>query len=135
MFRSASRAGHSWPSTTARSPACASSEGTGASGAQDTDGGGQEYGCGRPSAAGERRVDPQADLGSGTNHEFDERSRAIGLMSGIKVVEVASWTYVPVAGAVLAEWGPTSSRSSTRDRRPPARPGRFARLRLSGSVA
>jgi len=29
----------------------------------------------------------------------------MGLMSGIKVVEVASWTYVPVAGAVLAEWG------------------------------
>jgi crotonobetainyl-CoA:carnitine CoA-transferase CaiB-like acyl-CoA transferase len=26
-------------------------------------------------------------------------------MDGIKVVEVASWTYVPVAGAVLAEWG------------------------------
>lgn len=26
-------------------------------------------------------------------------------MSGIRVVEVASWTYVPVAGAVLAEWG------------------------------
>lgn len=26
-------------------------------------------------------------------------------MRGIRVVEVASWTYVPVAGAVLAEWG------------------------------
>jgi crotonobetainyl-CoA:carnitine CoA-transferase CaiB-like acyl-CoA transferase len=26
-------------------------------------------------------------------------------MDGIRVVEVASWTYVPVAGAVLAEWG------------------------------
>ncbi len=26
-------------------------------------------------------------------------------MNGIRVVEVASWTYVPVAGAVLAEWG------------------------------
>jgi crotonobetainyl-CoA:carnitine CoA-transferase CaiB-like acyl-CoA transferase len=26
-------------------------------------------------------------------------------MDGIKVIEVASWTYVPVAGAVLAEWG------------------------------
>lgn len=26
-------------------------------------------------------------------------------MSGIRVVEVAAWTYVPVAGAVLAEWG------------------------------
>ena len=29
----------------------------------------------------------------------------MGLMSGIRVVEVASWTYVPVAGAILAEWG------------------------------
>jgi crotonobetainyl-CoA:carnitine CoA-transferase CaiB-like acyl-CoA transferase len=26
-------------------------------------------------------------------------------MDGIRVVEVASWTYVPIAGAVLAEWG------------------------------
>ncbi|MHB1582253.1 MAG: CaiB/BaiF CoA transferase family protein [Acidimicrobiales bacterium] len=26
-------------------------------------------------------------------------------MSGVRVVEVASWTYVPVAGTVLAEWG------------------------------
>jgi crotonobetainyl-CoA:carnitine CoA-transferase CaiB-like acyl-CoA transferase len=29
----------------------------------------------------------------------------MGIMDGIRVVEVASWTYVPVAGAVLAEWG------------------------------
>jgi crotonobetainyl-CoA:carnitine CoA-transferase CaiB-like acyl-CoA transferase len=28
-----------------------------------------------------------------------------GIMSGIRVVEVAAWTYVPIAGAVLAEWG------------------------------
>jgi crotonobetainyl-CoA:carnitine CoA-transferase CaiB-like acyl-CoA transferase len=26
-------------------------------------------------------------------------------MSGVRVVEVAAWTYVPAAGAVLAEWG------------------------------
>lgn len=26
-------------------------------------------------------------------------------MQGIRVVEVAAWTYVPIAGAVLAEWG------------------------------
>lgn len=26
-------------------------------------------------------------------------------MRGIRVVEVASWTYVPIAGALLAEWG------------------------------
>ena len=29
----------------------------------------------------------------------------MGTMDGIRVVEVASWTYVPIAGAVLAEWG------------------------------
>jgi crotonobetainyl-CoA:carnitine CoA-transferase CaiB-like acyl-CoA transferase len=29
----------------------------------------------------------------------------MGIMDGIRVIEVASWTYVPVAGAVLAEWG------------------------------
>lgn len=28
-----------------------------------------------------------------------------GVMDGVRVVEVAAWTYVPVAGAVLAEWG------------------------------
>ncbi len=27
------------------------------------------------------------------------------VMSGVKVVEVAAWTFVPAAGAVLAEWG------------------------------
>jgi crotonobetainyl-CoA:carnitine CoA-transferase CaiB-like acyl-CoA transferase len=28
-----------------------------------------------------------------------------GIMKGIRVVEVAGWTYVPIAGTVLAEWG------------------------------
>jgi crotonobetainyl-CoA:carnitine CoA-transferase CaiB-like acyl-CoA transferase len=28
-----------------------------------------------------------------------------GIMSGIRVLELASWTYVPMAGGVLAEWG------------------------------
>jgi crotonobetainyl-CoA:carnitine CoA-transferase CaiB-like acyl-CoA transferase len=28
-----------------------------------------------------------------------------GIMQGIRVVEVAGWTYVPIAGTVLAEWG------------------------------
>ncbi len=28
-----------------------------------------------------------------------------GTMAGVRVVEVASWTFVPAAGAVLAEWG------------------------------
>jgi len=27
------------------------------------------------------------------------------IMSGVRVLEVAAWTYVPAAGAVLAEWG------------------------------
>ena len=27
------------------------------------------------------------------------------ILKGVKVVEVAAWTYVPMAGAVLAEWG------------------------------
>src|SRR3954466_13039239 len=34
-----------------------------------------------------------------------EGSQMIGIMSGVRVVEVASWTFVPAAGAVLAEWG------------------------------
>lgn len=29
----------------------------------------------------------------------------VGVMNGIRVLEVASWTYVPTAGAVLKEWG------------------------------
>ena len=28
-----------------------------------------------------------------------------GVMAGVRVVEVAAWTYVPMAGGVLAEWG------------------------------
>jgi crotonobetainyl-CoA:carnitine CoA-transferase CaiB-like acyl-CoA transferase len=27
------------------------------------------------------------------------------ILSGIRVLEVASWTFVPAAGAVLADWG------------------------------
>src|SRR5882762_10058679 len=34
----------------------------------------------------------------------DEPS-AVGLMAGIKVVEVATWAFVPSAWAVMAEWG------------------------------
>jgi len=29
----------------------------------------------------------------------------VGAMDGVKVLEVAAWTFVPAAGAVLAEWG------------------------------
>jgi crotonobetainyl-CoA:carnitine CoA-transferase CaiB-like acyl-CoA transferase len=32
-------------------------------------------------------------------------SIVVGVMSGIRVVEVAAWTYVPVAGALMTEWG------------------------------
>src|SRR6266851_3989940 len=28
-----------------------------------------------------------------------------GMMEGVRVLEVASWTFVPAAGAVLADWG------------------------------
>ena len=34
-------------------------------------------------------------------------------MDGFPVLEVAQFTFVPSAGAVLADWGPTSSRSNT----------------------
>ena len=27
------------------------------------------------------------------------------VLAGIRVVEVAAWTFVPISGAVLAEWG------------------------------
>ena len=26
-------------------------------------------------------------------------------MAGVRVVELAAWTFVPAAGAVIAEWG------------------------------
>ncbi|MGW6360288.1 CaiB/BaiF CoA transferase family protein [Streptomyces sp. NPDC055092] len=29
----------------------------------------------------------------------------VAILNGMRVVEVASWTYVPIAGAVMAEWG------------------------------
>lgn len=28
-----------------------------------------------------------------------------GVLSGVRVVELASWTYVPAAGVALADWG------------------------------
>jgi crotonobetainyl-CoA:carnitine CoA-transferase CaiB-like acyl-CoA transferase len=28
-----------------------------------------------------------------------------GVLRGVRVVELASWTYVPSAGAALADWG------------------------------
>ena len=35
------------------------------------------------------------------------------ILRGIRVIELAAWTFVPAAGAVLADWALTSSRSST----------------------
>ena len=32
-------------------------------------------------------------------------SATSGILSGVRVVELASWTFVPAAGAVLADWG------------------------------
>ncbi|MGH3969615.1 MAG: CoA transferase, partial [Mycobacterium sp.] len=28
-----------------------------------------------------------------------------GVLQGVRVVELASWTYVPSAGAALSDWG------------------------------
>jgi crotonobetainyl-CoA:carnitine CoA-transferase CaiB-like acyl-CoA transferase len=28
-----------------------------------------------------------------------------GVLTGVRVVELASWTYVPAAGVALADWG------------------------------
>ncbi|MFC3214383.1 hypothetical protein [Novosphingobium panipatense] len=36
------------------------------------------------------------------------------VMEGVRVLEVAQFTFTPAAGAVLADWGPMSSRSSIR---------------------
>src|SRR4051794_41867825 len=33
------------------------------------------------------------------------RPRMKDVLAGIKVVEVAAWTFVPISGAVLSEWG------------------------------
>src|SRR6202034_2311966 len=44
-------------------------------------------------------------MASGPSTINAEEPAVVEIMSGIRVLEVASWTYVPVAGAVLAEWG------------------------------
>jgi crotonobetainyl-CoA:carnitine CoA-transferase CaiB-like acyl-CoA transferase len=36
---------------------------------------------------------------------FEKESTVAGVMQGVKVLEVAGWTFVPAAGAVLADWG------------------------------
>ncbi|MBA4084265.1 CaiB/BaiF CoA transferase family protein [Janibacter terrae] len=43
------------------------------------------------------------------------------LMQGVKVVEVASWTFVPAAGAVLADWGADVIKVEHPDRGDPQR--------------
>src|SRR3954470_6730065 len=45
--------------------------------------------------------------GGGTISQDNSRDgdAAPRVMEGVRVLEVAAWTYVPSAGAVLAEWG------------------------------
>jgi crotonobetainyl-CoA:carnitine CoA-transferase CaiB-like acyl-CoA transferase len=43
------------------------------------------------------------------------------VLSGVKVVEVAAWTFVPAAGAVLAEWGAEVIKVEPRDGGDPQR--------------
>ena len=43
------------------------------------------------------------------------------VLAGIKVLEVAAWTFVPAAGAVLAEWGAEVVKVEPRDGGDPQR--------------
>ncbi|MDT7613816.1 MAG: hypothetical protein QOF00_1263, partial [Pseudonocardiales bacterium] len=36
---------------------------------------------------------------------MDAEQQPNPILAGIKVVELAAWTFVPSAGAVLADWG------------------------------
>src|SRR5699024_1439821 len=51
----------------------------------------------------------------------DVGSHVYTLMQGVKVVEVASWTFVPAAGAVLADWGADVIKVEHPDRGDPQR--------------
>src|SRR3954447_19423650 len=42
-----------------------------------------------------------SDPGTGQNY----RAHMDQVLAGVRVVEVATWTFVPAAGAVLADWG------------------------------
>src|SRR4051812_1013413 len=42
-----------------------------------------------------------SDPGTGRNY----RAHMDQVLAGVRVVEVATWTFVPAAGAVLADWG------------------------------
>ena len=44
-----------------------------------------------------------------------------GMLSGVRVVELASWTYVPAAGAALADWGADVIKVEDVQRRRPGR--------------
>src|SRR5690606_27862244 len=67
--------------------------------------GGRARGVRRGAAVHGRRVrvPPMACRLSGIEQLEENAMKAI--LKGVKVVEVAAWTYVPMAGAVLAEWG------------------------------
>src|SRR4029079_8155669 len=45
----------------------------------------------------------------------------VGIMEGVRVLEVAAWTFVPAAGAVLAEWGAEVIKVEPRDGGDPQR--------------
>ena len=45
-----------------------------------------------------------------------------GPLDGIRVIEVASWMFVPSGGSVLVDWGADVIKVEPDDRRPAARP-------------
>ena len=49
-------------------------------------------------------------------------------LAGVKVLEVAAWTFVPAAGAILADLGADVIRSNP-DRRPAAGPEEYVEPR------
>ena len=59
----------------------------------------QEVTAGGPTAPPLR---PPHDL---PHHRSKERATMATALSGFRVLEVAAWTFVPAAGAVLADWG------------------------------
>jgi len=51
------------------------------------------------------RREPDCGTEGGTESEFVADNVSVDVFSGVKVVEVAQWVFVPVAGALLADWG------------------------------
>ena len=57
-----------------------------------------------------------------------------GALSGIRIVEVASWTFVPSGGAILAEWGADVIKVEDPARGDPLRGLVSASIRTDGGV-